>query len=577
MDFRDKLLSDLNKAGIDVSSHNVIDDIFIRKYLELNEPLYERIKEFPGKLSFKNFEKLDREDQEKFAGNFLVEVSRGEKAIGIVRLYFSDPTDIYVPEGTRFATESGLTYTATQNFEINSMEMENNIEGLYYYLEVEVEAEEAGQRYDVPPGSITICTNPIIMSRTHNISNPYLIEGGSNPETASELYNRVQDSISVRNLANDPSINSILRNNFPGSIINIYNVRAGSHLMFRDIVNIGNTRYRVGNKHDIWVETSNLYEYQVNMEKGVSNQMDFGFSIGDVGREIGEEGFEYICRDINGDPLDRVVVKITKVEALDLENEVVEEIEGVIFQQDKTHEGSVRQQSYLEFGGTDYNDSATNVRVSFLSSASLTEIQNFINDPANKMPLGDALAKHYQLIPLSGTIYYRGDVDELEMQEQLYDFFRFYHFNPERAQRETEEGHSRRRIIEISDIVSAMKEIGADKVQLPFELTAKFPYDEMDQIFLAKHGEETDLDHNLIKEGTVDVYNLAMNYIFMENEDYVIDYENGTITALASGEMNHLVNYHINYEFEQEQVVTDEIKILPYQMPLPKIITMKEG
>lgn len=576
MDFREKLISDLEQAGIEVLSNNIVDDLFVKKYKELNQPLYEEILKFPEKLSFTDFESSDREDMEKFAGNFFVDVSDGERASGEVRLYFMEPDDSFVARGTRFATEDGQVFQATEDFEITKEDMESQVDGIYYYQSIEVLAGGTGEEFNVEPGEISICTNPIIMSRASKIENPFMIENGVDPETPRELYNRVQNSISDRTLANDPGIQSLLRKDFPSSINDIYNVRTGHVHMKRDITMIGNRAHRIGNKHDIWIDADDLYEEEVVLEKTEDRYINLGFSISDLGPEIGEKGFEYIAHDIDDEPIDKIVVDINKVEALDGSGEVLEEIEDVQFTQEDGQENSVRQRSVLDFDGTTYDDTIADVKVSFVTSRAIVEIQKYVNDTSTRMPVGDALVKHFELIPLYGTIYYRGGEDELDLQEKFIEFLKSYDYNALRAEKEQDDGRPFSRIIEVSDFIHALKEHDVDKIKLPISFEVHFPYDKTNQSFYAKAGEEVNLDHQNLESDSVIVENFERTTLFVEDSDYEIDYEKGTITVLEDGNMTSNATYLIQYDFDPIQPLEDEIKILPYQVLVPNVSFVKE-
>jgi len=577
MDFREKLINDLEKAGIEVLSHNIVDDLFIKKYEELNQPLYDKILEFPDKLSFTDFESTDREDMEKFAGNFFVDVSDGERGEGEVRLYFMEPNDSFVARGTRFVTDGGQMFQATGDFEITRGEMESQVDGIYYYQSIKVLANGAGEEFNVEAGEITICTNPVIMGKASKIENPFKIEGGRDPETPRELYERVQNSISDRTLANDPGIQSLLRKNFPGSINDIFTVRTGDVHMHRDITMIGNKAHRIGNKHDIWIDSDDLYEEEVVLEKTENRYINLGFSISDLGPDINEIGFEYISHDVDDNPIDKIVVDITKVEALDGSGEVLEEIEGVEFIQEEGLENSVRQKSVLDFDGTTYDNTIANIKVSFVTSRAVVEAQRFVNDQATRMPVGDALVKHFELIPLEGAIYYRGGEDELDLQEKFVDFLKTYDYNALRAEKAQDAGNPFSRIIEVSDFIHALKKHDVDKIKLPISFEVSFPYDRTNQSFYARAGEAVPLDHENIQSGSVIVENFERTTLYIEGSDYEIDYSNGTVTMLESGNMTSNATYLIQYDFNPIQPLEDEMKILPYQVLMPNVSFIKEG
>ena len=64
----------------------------------------------------------------------------------------------------------------------------------------------------------------------------------------------------------------------------------------------------------------------------------------------------------------------------------------------------------------------------------------------------------------------------------------------------------------------------------------------------ASHGTAWDLNEDNIQTGTEVVYDADTGTQFTYGEDYVMDWNNGTITALASGALTDLETYQIDYE-----------------------------
>lgn len=586
MDFKEKIRRDLYNAGVDVSLNNTIDDLFTKKYLQINEPIRNDLIEIPKRLSFLNFENLTEEDQDMFAGNFFVNVSSGEKATNVVRVYYDSPTDSMINEGTIFRTDDELEFLTIKDYSIQGSEMANYTEGMYYYHEITVEAKEKSEDYNVGPDTIVNCANTVIENRAVKISNPYSFSNGAGMESPEKTYNRVKDSISARNLANDPSINSVIKNNFVNSVIDVFPVRTGHELMRRDIKIINNTEYRVGNMHDIWVETSDLAEFEIDITKKENPIVNLGFSIGDLGVEMFEPGHDYIARTNEDKAVDMIVIKVLEVSALSSDGIVSETISGVDFIQSLFEENSVRQKSYLDFTGTTYENVVSDLRIKVLASPSLSQIQKFVNDPKNRMPVGDPLIRHFELLPLYGIIYYRGDIEAIELQEKLNEFIKYYHYNTTRAADEYARfGEPVRRIFEVSDLISKLYE-DVDKVKLPISLEIDMPYIEVDPFeIVSDYDTYIDLpyfkilyDSEVVTDG-ITVYN--------RNEDYQMDYEAGRVVILSGGNMTNGVAYNISFKAQSPNgigssvefvPVEDEHKILPYQTLVPKVsVAIEEG
>lgn len=481
MDFAEKIREDVSKRGIDVSPNNPVDDLFIKTYIELNQQIEEEIQNMPLRLAFKNFNNLSREDQIKFASNFFVEVSDGKKSIGKVWLEFDSPIESYIPKGTIFKTKQGLEFESVSTNDSNEEghlvlpeQMVNNTDGMYYYHEIEVMAKQAGTEYNVNPNEVNICESSIIMDRVVRIKNPYKLDGGINAETPEQLYSRIPDALSIRDLSNDPAIKTVVRANF-SSVIEIFNVRTGdSSYMHRDIVWIplgtgGYTKNRVGNKHDIWLYLDDLTHYTVDITATQNGPiLPFGYGI----------------IDVMDRPIEQVVLEIVEIAKVDSNGTIIgSPISDYKFIEDpgndiasahsstprKYLENSQYQQSQISI--TESFNAGQRFRITFVGSSLVPFIQDFVENPKNRMPTGDPLVKHFKIYPLRGIIYYKGNVEEDVLTDALNKFMKYYHYNPERQAEDERLGKTTVKYIEVSDLIQEAYKNGVKKVQLPLELT----------------------------------------------------------------------------------------------------------
>ena len=472
MDFKRKVKDELEKEGIDATEHNVVDELFIKKFIELNKPLDEKINNFTRRMSFKNFNSLSKEDQRLFAENFFVDLDTGSKANGKVRIILDEPADIAIPQGTKFTTQDGLEYETIQDYSFTQENVEAQSYGSFYYIEVMVEAIEEGDNYNISENMIRATEDERVLSLSRDIYNPEAIEGGDRPETSIELYNRIQSSIATRTLANPPAINNILRNNFASNIIDIHVTRAGSKDMERDVIQVGDQFYRVGNKSDIWVNTFSagvgvekrkfLYEGD-QMVYGEKNYkiINLGYSdpfLPEVDKDERHDEDDdgevvYICEDEDGEKIDKVV---TEVISLKINGDKQEHGEDFIFIQEFGHKNSTRQQSFVGFK-TDIGFS-DEIEIEYATDRIIPQIQSFVIDKKNRFPLGDILVKKFIIYRLYGKIVYRGDIEEQEISKKINEYIRYYEYNPERSYTE--------RYFELSDLISELYGLGVQKVNL---------------------------------------------------------------------------------------------------------------
>ncbi len=465
--FEEKIKNDLITQGVDVAPTTVVHDLFLRKFVELITPLEKEVGEYLERMNFTNFDKLTMGDLTKWAGNFFVSVKQGETADGPVRLFFHNPTDVIIPRGTIFTTEDGQRrYTAQTredpsqpNQKITADEMISNVSGLYYFMDVWVVAQSVGEKYNAAPGEVTRCTNQAVSNMAVKIENVIPFRGGVNPETASSLYYRTKNSLAVRNLANDPSIQTIIKNEFP-FVTRIYTVPTGGTEMERDkkivmLPESGPTEVRVGNLTDVYVESSENVTKSAIVFNNERNEFPFGF---------GTETIDGVIED--------VVFRVLKVEPTESTGETIgEPFDEWQFKQKEHHENSTRQESTLKITHPDYSSSSEIApplffKIEYIGSDYLAGIQNFVQQEHIRMPVGDILIKGFQLSLLLGYIEYRGDIEVPDLIFVLKDFFE-KHNEP---------------VLEISDIINVMYQAGVSKVRLPIELTM-IPEDGNDYVF----------------------------------------------------------------------------------------------
>lgn len=427
--YKKELNSNLASQGVDVSPGNVLHDLFFRKHVELISPLIYEIGEYKYKQDFTKPDRLTFEDMVKFAGNFFVNVRAGKTARGSVRLYFSVPIDISVPKDTRFQTVSGLGFLSVEDVNISAQSMITQTERFFYYLDVPVISEKEGERYNVSAGEIVSCSNSFITNRAAKISNPQATSGASNLETVHSLYQRIMNSLAVRNLANEPSIRTSLFNTHP-SIKRTKVIPTGDANMYRDRVTISGIEHRVGNKVDIYVENSGISQKRKEIEKTQSGSViPFGYNK--------EENVP-------------VVLRITKVEVTNVQGGAAQEV-GWSYKQKLHNENSARQEGEITLS----NSSPGFFRITYLGDDELGKLQERVDDPDVRMPVGDNLVKGFKISFAKGAVHYKGPTPENEMKHDMEDFFRRY----------------TRDKFKVSDLVESMYRAGASYVKLPIQLT----------------------------------------------------------------------------------------------------------
>ncbi len=175
---------------------------------------------------------------ETFAANFFLTRGGGGRARGYVEVAFSSVSAGAIPVGTRFAAEALVFYLDASSpvpFAASSFRQRtNSATGVVeYILRLPVVALSNGASYNI--------TARVFSSwdRFHgaitSVENLSTFSGGRAEETADELYDRMSDALTVRNLLTPRSINTVLPELFP-DLETLLVVEAGDPEMQRDRV-----------------------------------------------------------------------------------------------------------------------------------------------------------------------------------------------------------------------------------------------------------------------------------------------------------------------------------------------------
>jgi len=370
MNFEAKIKNDLTKQGVDVTPTTVIHDLFLRKFLELHAPFEEEFNSLLERMDFTNFGKLTDEDLIKFAGNFFVTRKEGVKASGYVRLFYPLPTDVTVPLGTVFFDETNTRRYVTETEQsITSDEMVTNIDGIYYYFDVQVVAEKPGSSHNAEIGEITQCNNIVVSSQVTKIENLVAFTNGKDPEDAKELFERTKESITVLNLANNKSINKVIRDRF-ADVTKIYVVRAKHDEMYRDRLTVDingvPTEVRVGNMVDVYVDSLQTQVLRTVVYNHGQDEIPFGYG----------------ALDFQDNPIPNVVFRILAVRVSDVNGEIIGDelpADGWSYTQKEHHENSTRQEGVLTILDPNYTGSNQYFEIEYFGSPYLPHIQALLN------------------------------------------------------------------------------------------------------------------------------------------------------------------------------------------------------
>ena len=174
-------------------------------------------------------------------------------------LHFSAPSDVTLTPTTRFYRTSGLVFvpdlTSGTVISAASLTPVFDASGVIvdYTATISLVAANSGTAYNMPPGRFVQADqfNPYFTYA----ENTSTVQGGRDTESTAELLARAPTAISVRNLVNARSIDTVLRDTFSG-LTRVLSVGFGDPEMLRDYSTEAVTRLQMhlGGHTDIYVQ-----------------------------------------------------------------------------------------------------------------------------------------------------------------------------------------------------------------------------------------------------------------------------------------------------------------------------------
>jgi hypothetical protein len=231
-----KLIKD-SDSTLDVSSSSALSDVIINPSASMLSPFLSQLRYLLKNLTMVDVVNIAEDELDAIGANFLVYRFTGAKARGKVRMYFNKPVDITIPVGTKFYTRNGLIYLTEQPYAVTRGTMLADVSEfpLYSTGDFDVIAEQAGEVYVIPPGTVVSTDLATTYSKVKNI---LAFAGGLDKETNEEYYTRILNAMTNESIASPDGISKILLNNFP-SIQNVHVAGANDSLMTRDILYSG--------------------------------------------------------------------------------------------------------------------------------------------------------------------------------------------------------------------------------------------------------------------------------------------------------------------------------------------------
>lgn len=163
-------------------------------------------------------------------------VTRKEKisSRGSVELHYASPQDLVIEIGQQFIARNGTTFVATERVAITASQMSTAFDsdnGWYVVTVPGVESTDSGTEFDIGAGDIVIMTDA--STNVLSVTNPNEFSASQAGETNVELAARIIKSASTRNYAsNDSAVATLIQD---PRVRDASAIGAGDPEMIRDI------------------------------------------------------------------------------------------------------------------------------------------------------------------------------------------------------------------------------------------------------------------------------------------------------------------------------------------------------
>lgn len=201
-----------NFPDFDLRETTAFRDMLIKPMALLMQPLRDQTNIIKRNLSLDNFALMLEDEFDALVSNIFVSRRSGDKAKGSVRVLFDAPRDVVITLDVTFLTEDGVAFIPQEAVVSTAEDMRLNVEGLFFFADVPVIAEEAGVAGSVAAGTIIFAEGA--PDGVVQVNNSNALTGGIDTETNTQLFARAQTSITVRDLVTQRSILAVLLEEF---------------------------------------------------------------------------------------------------------------------------------------------------------------------------------------------------------------------------------------------------------------------------------------------------------------------------------------------------------------------------
>jgi hypothetical protein len=197
--------------GLPTKEGDALTDLLIKPLLVLWDPLVRENYRVKQNLSFKDPTLLTLDEAEALGANLFAQRNKGNLSRVRARIYFAQPQNITITPANFISSKGQLNFFPTESQSISVQEMLFNKEGDLYYFDVNTEAQQPGDQYNIDPDQLVTIAN---VGAAVRVTNKLRARFGVAAETSSQFIDRVDQDLTERSLVTERGIIAKIGQNF---------------------------------------------------------------------------------------------------------------------------------------------------------------------------------------------------------------------------------------------------------------------------------------------------------------------------------------------------------------------------
>jgi hypothetical protein len=236
INFKELMLAKIRAAApdLDTTFTSIFYELCVRPFLSFLSVIESLIDRDAIARDIRRYAEMTDQELEALAANFFVFRKSGTPSVGTVTVFYDTPQDVVIPIGQTFTSKSGASFVSTETISLSKNQLSlkyDRTEDAYRVDVPGVKSVGTGDGYNIGIGEIVQ-----ISSQTENIkfiTNYSPFSKSVAKEENSEFAARIKNSASMRNLCSADSAAALLSDDDRVSAVST--IGAGDPEMIRDI------------------------------------------------------------------------------------------------------------------------------------------------------------------------------------------------------------------------------------------------------------------------------------------------------------------------------------------------------